>query len=46
MIEFYVDGIEICDNPVGRGAEEVSEGLFSLENSKKSRNISKYEGTN
>jgi len=44
LIEFYVDGIEIGDNPIGGGAEEVPEGLFSLYNIKKSQNLLKSEG--
>ena len=28
MIEFYVDGIEIGDNPIGRGAEMCKKTMF------------------
>ena len=28
MIEFYVDGIEIGDNPIGRGAERCPNVCF------------------
>ena len=35
LIEFYVDGIEIDDNPIGRGAERCPNVCFCY---KKSRN--------
>ena len=31
MIEFYVDGIEIGDNPIGGGAHGGKKNCFALE---------------